>query len=85
MAPLGGVPHSTSALILEQTQRHTIAARLTYTQGEHVNVHRDIFGPKGMLAFAPRFFYNKNLQKKSALQNTSLYILARLRCVCYGA
>ena len=28
------------------------------TQGEHVRVYRDIFGLKGMLAFAPRFFKN---------------------------
>ena len=35
-------------------------------QGEHVSVHRDIFGPKGMLAFAPRFFKNRNLRKMSS-------------------
>ena len=31
-----------------------------------MSVHRDIFGPKGMLAFAPRFFKNKNLRKMSS-------------------
>ena len=30
------------------------------TQGEHVSVHRGIFGPKGMLGFAPRFFEIKS-------------------------
>ena len=50
--------------ILAQTARHTlsIAAR-PRTQGEHVRVHHDIFGLKGMLAFAPRFFENKNQRK----------------------
>ena len=38
---------------LEQTARHTIAARPTYSRRAC-----DIFGPKGILAFAPRFFKN---------------------------
>ena len=58
----GGAPFHLR--ILAQTARHTlsIAAR-PRTQGEHVRVHHDIFGLKGMLAFAPRFFKNKNQQK----------------------
>ena len=35
-----------------------------------MSVHRDIFGPKGMLAVAPRFFKNKDL-RKSALRSPS--------------
>ena len=62
MALFGGDP--LHLRILAQTARHTlsIAAR-PRTQGEHVRVHRDIFGLKGMLAFAPRFFKNKNQRK----------------------
>ena len=51
MALLKGVPHSISAVLSRQ---HVIQSPLgRRTQGEHVRVHRDIFGLKGMLAFAP--------------------------------
>ena len=64
MALLGGVPHSISAF---SSRQHVTQSPLgQHTQGEHVSVHRDIFGPKGMLAFAPRFFKNKNLRKMSS-------------------
>ena len=65
----GGVPHSISAFLSRQHVTQSPLGRRT--QGEHVRVHRDIFGLKGMLAFAPRFFKNKN-QRKSALRTTSL-------------
>ena len=41
---------------------------------EHVTVHRGIFGPKGMLGFAPRFFKTK-ICGKSALRYTSFYFI----------
>ena len=58
--PRGGTPFH--LCILEQTARHAIDARPTYPR-RALSVHRGIFGPKGMLGFAPRFFKNKNQQK----------------------
>ena len=66
----GGAPHSISAF--SSRQHVTQSPPGPRTQGEHVSVHHGIFGPKGMLRFAPRFFKNKNL-RKIALRNTSLY------------
>ena len=57
----GGAPHSLSTFSSRQHVTQSPLGR--HTQGEHVSVHRDIFGLKGMLAFAPRFFKNENLQK----------------------
>ena len=59
--PARGVPHSISAFLSRQDVTQSPLGRRT--QGEHVRVHRDIFGLKGMLAFAPRFFSNKNQRK----------------------
>ena len=50
MALLGGVPHSSSAFLSRQHVTQSPLGRRT--QGEHARVHRDIFGLKGMLAFA---------------------------------
>ena len=61
MALPGGVPHSISAF--SSRQHVTQSPPGPRTQGEHVSAHRGIFGPKGMLGFAPRFFKNKNLRK----------------------
>ena len=57
----GGVPHSISAF--SSRQHVTQSPPGPRTQGAHVSTHRGIFGPKGMLGFAPRFFKNKNLRK----------------------
>ena len=57
----GGVAHSISAF--SSRQHVTQSPPGPRTQGEHVSVHRGIFGPKGMLGFAPRFFKHKNLRK----------------------
>ena len=62
--PARGGPHSLSAFPSRQHVTQSPLGR--HTQGEHVSVHRDIFGLKGVLAFAPRFFKNKNLQKMSS-------------------
>ena len=54
MAPIsriyggGGVPHSISVFLSRQHVTQLPLGRRT--QGEHVSVHRGIFGPKGMLA-----------------------------------
>ena len=49
----GGVPYSISAF---SSRQHVTQSPLgQHSQGEHVSVHRGIFGPKGMLAFAPRY------------------------------
>ena len=53
-----GVSHSIFAFLSRQDVTQSPLGRRT--QGEHVRVHRDIFELKGMLAFAPRFFKNKN-------------------------
>ena len=45
------------------TQHVTQSPPSPSAQGEHVSVRRGIFGPKGMLSFAPRFFRNKNLRR----------------------
>ena len=64
MALLGGAPHSLSACSSRQYATQPPLGR--HTQGEHVSVHRDIFGLNYMLAFAPRFFKNKNPRKMSS-------------------
>ena len=64
MALLGGEPHSLSACSSRQYATQPPLGR--HTQGEHVSVHRDIFGLNYMLAFAPRFFKNKNPRKMSS-------------------
>ena len=64
MALFGGVTHSISAFLRRQHVTQSPLGRRT--QGEHARVHRDIFGLKGMLAFAPR------ISKKSALRTISL-------------
>ena len=61
MALLRGAPHSLSAFSSRQHVTQPPLGR--NTQGEHVSVHCDIFGLKCMLAFAPRFFKNKNREK----------------------
>ena len=76
MALLGGAPHSLSAF---SSRQHVTKPPLgRHTQGEHVSVHRDIFGLKCMLAFAPRFFKNENPRKMSSAkpqpQNFRLFI-----------
>ena len=64
MALLGGAPHSLSACSSRQYATQPPLGR--HTQGEHVSVHRDIFGLNYMLAFAPRFFKNKNPRRMSS-------------------
>ena len=51
MALPGGGPHSISAF--SSRQHVTQSPPGPRTQGEHVSVHRGIFGPKGMLGFTP--------------------------------
>ena len=72
MALLGGAPHSLSAFSSRQHVTQPPLGR--HTQGEHVSVHRDIFGLKYMLAFAPRFFKNKNPRKMSSAKPQPLVI-----------
>ena len=69
-ALLGGVPHSISAFLSRQHVTQSPLGRRT--QEEHVSVYRGIFGPKGMLAFAPRFFKNKNLWKIPSAKHSPL-------------
>ena len=53
MALLGGGGDPIPSPLSWQTARHTIAIRPTYSKRA---CECDIFGLKGMLAFAPRFF-----------------------------
>ena len=72
----GGAPHSLSAFSSRQHVTQPPLGR--HTQGEHVSVHRDIFGLKCMLAFAPRFFKNKNPRKMSSAKPQPQNVF----CVC---
>ena len=72
----GGTPHSLSAFSSRQHVTQSSLGR--HTQGEHVSVHRDIFGLKGMLAFAPRFFKSRNLRKMSSAKPQPQYPPSRL-------
>ena len=67
----------------DSTSHNRRQGHVLRTQGEHVSVHRGIFGPlKGMLGVAPRFFKNENLRKNPLCETLASTYCALFWTVC---